>query len=334
MRRRPLATVAGAATGRAKPSYGGLEATELWRAQVLLRGPAGSLHNPRGTISLVAFLRMSDQNLTPETIRHFLDRDFRDAWDALANIPEARGRGNFMFGREAIALLELASRVCHEDPARQAINDLSAAIEQIEPRYFTPLPAPAHWPRDFDLPSSPARGPREQQLLCVIYDLVRNGQAHQRQQIMVETTDAKTFGISLTGAVYGRTLGDRLTHGRPPEHLALLQSDVGDLFVVLCPEVLFLDLLSAITASGVFQRGFAFTHLGRGKPGKPHYAYTAAAVEQALHAGGLVAYTPPAEVMAPLTSASARRSWRSRAAARIVSLRRSVVDRAQRLVHR
>lgn len=97
-----------------------------------------------------------------------LDRDFRDAWDALAAIPEARARGNFMFGREAVALLELASRVCHEDPSRQAIVDLSAAIEYIEPRYFTPLPAPAHWPKDFDLPLLPTNGPREQQLMCVI----------------------------------------------------------------------------------------------------------------------------------------------------------------------
>jgi hypothetical protein len=237
---------------------------------------------------------MSDQNLTPQTIRFLLDQDFRDAWNALAKTPEARARGNFMFGREAVGLLELASRVCHEDPAGQAIIDLSAAIEQIEPHYFTPLPAPARWPKEFDLPSSRTQGPREKQLMCVIYDLVRNGQAHQRQQIIFETTDAKTFGISLTGAAYERTLERRLAHGRPPEHLSLLHSEVGDVFVVLCPEVLFLDLQAAIDTSGIFKRGFTFTHLARGAPGKPQYAYTATAAQQALQAGGHVAYTPPA----------------------------------------
>ncbi len=277
---------------------------------------------------------VSDQNLTPETIRYLLDRDFRDAWNALAAIPEARARGNFMFGREAVALLELASRVCHEDASRQAIVDLSAAIEQIEPRYFTPLPAPAHWPKDFDLPSSLANGPREQQLMCVIYDLVRHGQGHQRQQIMVETTDSKTFGISLTGAAYGRTVEGRLAHGRPPQHLSLLQSDVGDVFLVLCPEVLLLDLQEAIHASGVFQRGFAFMHLGRGKPGKPHYAYTAAAAKKALQAGGHVAYSPPPDVTPPAGDADEadRDGLVARVVAAIVSIGRAAAGRAQRFV--
>lgn len=279
---------------------------------------------------------MSDQNLTPQTIRFLLDQDFRDAWNALAKIHEARARGNFMFGREAVVLLELASRLCREDPTSQAIVDLSATIEQIEPRYFTPLPAAAHWPTDFDLPFSPTKGPRERQLMCVIYDLVRHGQAHQRQQIMVDTTDSKSFGISLTGAAYKRTLETRLAHGRPPEHLSLLQSDVGDVFIVLCPEVLFLDLQAAIDASGVFHRGLAFRHLARGQPGKPHYAYTAAAAEQALQAGGHVAYSPPADATAPSgDNAPAERAGRaSRAAAAIASIGRRAVGRVQRLMGR
>ena len=278
---------------------------------------------------------MSDQNLTPQTIRYLLDQDFRDAWNALAKIPEARARGNFMFAREALALLELASRVSGEDPSGQAIHDLSNGIEQIEPRYFTPLPAPAHWPKDFDLPSSPTRGPREQQLLCVIYDLVRHGQAHQRQQIMVETTDSKTFGISLTGAAYGRLLDTRLAHGRPPEHLSLLQGDVGDVFIVLCPEVLFLDLQTALDATGIFQRGFAFTHLVRGRPRKPQYAFTAADAYQALQSCGHAAYTPPPEVTAQSTVESdAQRGLVVRVMAAIRPLAIAATKRIQRIIGR
>jgi hypothetical protein len=275
---------------------------------------------------------VSDQNLSPQTIRYLLDQDFRDAWNALAKIPEARARGNFMFSREAVALLELASRVCKEDPTGQAIIDLSTEIEQIEPRYFTPLPAAAHWPKDFELPSSPTKGPRERQLICVMYDLVRHGQAHQRQQIMVETTDAKTFGFTLTGAAYGRTLDARLAHGRPPEHLSLLRSDAGDIFVVLCPDMLFLDLQTAINASGVFHRGFAFTHLARGTPGRPEYAYTAAAAEQALQTGGHVAYTPPP--MASAVPSTRPISWGARVRSAIVSIGRATVDQLERLAGR
>jgi hypothetical protein len=281
---------------------------------------------------------MSDQNLTAQTIRFLLDRDFRDAWTALAKVPEetASGRGNFMFGREAMALLELACRVCHEDPSGKALADLSAALEQIETRYFTPLPAPAYWPKDFDLPSSPTKGPREQQLMCVIYDLVRHGQAHQRQQIMVTTTDNNTFGVSLTGAMYGRTLETRLAHGRPPEHLSLLPGQDGEVFIVLCPEVLFLDLQAALDSSGVFHRWLGFKHLARGQAGKPQYAYTAAAVEQALKAGGHATYTPPAADLTPPpeNEASTHAQVIARAIVAISSLPRTALAGARRLVGR
>jgi hypothetical protein len=236
---------------------------------------------------------MSDQNLTPEALRYLLDQDFREAWDAIAKNPEIHARGNFMFGREAVALLELASRVCRGDPTGQALRDFSAELERIEPRYFTPLPAPAQWPGDFDLPSSPSSGPRESQLLAAIFDLVRHGQAHQRQQIMVETTDAKTFGISLTGAGYGRTLASQTSVGRPAEHLSILMSDGDDVFVVLCPEILFLDLQGAINTSGIFRRGLNFDHLKRPRSGSTKYGYTAADVNKALLAGGHQAFQPP-----------------------------------------
>lgn len=165
---------------------------------------------------------------------------------------------------------------------------------------------------------------------------MRHGQAHQRQQIIVETTDSKTFGISLTGAAYGRTLDTRLAQGRPPEHLSPLESDEDDVFVVLCPELLFIDLQETIHASGVFQRGFTFTHLGRGKPGKPHYAYTAADAAQALKAGGHVDYRRPPEVSPPTDGddGGAAPGRLGRVTAAIGSIGRAAVDRAQRLAGR
>ena len=234
------------------------------------------------------------RNLTPETLRYLLDQDFRAAWDALAKSPDIHARGNFMFGREAVGLLELASRVCSADSTGEALKDLSAELERIDPRYFTPLPAPAEGTGGFKLPSSPSKGSRENQLISIIFDLVRHGQAHQRQQIMVETTDAKTFGISLTGAGYGRTLADRTSAGRPTEHLSVLVDEEDNVYLVVCPEILFLDLQDAINASGIFQRGLDFDYLERPRPGKSSYAYTAADVHQALLAGGHQAFQPAA----------------------------------------
>ena len=280
---------------------------------------------------------MSDQNLTPETLRYLSDQDFRDAWDAIAQSPQIHARGNFMFGREAVGVLELASRVCHGDPSGQALRDFSVELERIEPRYFTPLPAPAQWPGDFDLPSSSSNGSRENQLLAVIFDLVRHGQAHQRQQIMVETTDAKTFGISLTGAGYGRTLGSRTSAGRPGEHLSVLVSDAGDVFVVLCPEVLFLDLQNAINASGIFRRGLNFDHLKRPRSGNTKYAYTAAEVNKALLAGGHQTFqppVPPAQAQLPPVAAGASGSTRGRAPTAAVSGARRMIGFIKRMIQR
>jgi hypothetical protein len=279
---------------------------------------------------------VSDQNLTPETLRYLSDQDFRDAWDAIAQNSRIHARGNFMFGREAVGILELASRVCGGDPTGQALKDLSAELERIEPRYFTPLPAPAQWPGDFDLPSSPNNGPRENQLLAVIFDLVRHGQAHQRQQIMVETTDAKTFGVSLTGAGYGRTLTSRTSSGRPPEHLSVL-SEADDVFVVLCPEVLFLDLQGAINASRIFRRGLSFDYLKRPRSGNTRYAYTAADVHKALLAGGHQAFQPlppPPRAQGPAAAATGSGRPGGRALAKGVAAARWTFDFIQRLIQR
>lgn len=280
---------------------------------------------------------MSDQNLTPETLRYLSDQDFRDAWDAIAQNPQIHARGNFMFGREAVGLLELASRVCNGDPSGQALRDFSAELERIEPRYFTPLPAPAQWPGDFDLPSSSSNGSRENQLLAVIFDLVRHGQAHQRQQIMVETTDAKTFGISLTGAGYGRTLGSRTSAARPAEHLSVLVSDAGDVFVVVCPEILFLDLQGAINASGIFRRGLNFDHLKRPRSGNTKYAYTATDANNALLAGGHQTFQPPAPPsqaqLPPIAAATSGRA-RARALAKGVSAARRTIGFVRGMMHR
>jgi hypothetical protein len=70
----------------------------------------------------------------------FIVGDFTDAWNALAGVPGAAHRGNFMFGRQAMTLLEWAARLCKSDGSGTALTAFSAAMEKIDSRYFMPLP--------------------------------------------------------------------------------------------------------------------------------------------------------------------------------------------------
>ena len=66
------------------------------------------------------------KNLTPEKIHLFIVEDFKGAWDSIAaNSKSEMGRGNFMFARQAMNLLEFAARLCHTDPSDAAIGAFS-----------------------------------------------------------------------------------------------------------------------------------------------------------------------------------------------------------------
>src|SRR5436190_800200 len=77
-------------------------------------------------------------NETPQALHDMIVADFETAWDAIAKIPanEPVGRGNFVFARQAMTLLEWASRLCHDDPTGAALRAFSSALDQIEARYF------------------------------------------------------------------------------------------------------------------------------------------------------------------------------------------------------
>ena len=108
----------------------------------------------------------------PEMIYCFLINDFVTAWDAVAHEHHAVARGNFMFGRHVMAMLEWAARLCWSDATDAALRDWSAALHAIEPKYFTALPDPCADTRDFHLPGLAVRVPQEQ-LLWGLFDLVR-----------------------------------------------------------------------------------------------------------------------------------------------------------------
>jgi hypothetical protein len=158
-------------------------------------------------------------------------------------------RCNFMFALLTMILLEFACRVCAKDQSGVELGKLTTALNSIEPRYFTPVPGAWGKPRGFVLP-----GPNpDPHVLWMIWDLVRNGKAHQYQSIIVKLTGGNfdgNFDIDLTGAVYGRKLtGPART--RPAGHLGYRIPSSGDLSLRVYPDQLFLDIKEAIGTSQI-----------------------------------------------------------------------------------
>lgn len=222
--------------------------------------------------------------LPARTLFDFLRKDFQRAWDAmaLAEFDQDVG-GNFMFARQAMVLLELASRVASADARLDAF---SAEIERVDPLYFWPLPGGRKWPT-FDLPSSQAAGDRRTQLLPVLFDLVRHGQLHLGEQIPVRLGDGKFFGVALGGVTPGVTLDSlrrepsRTAIERSPDHLVFCKRKAGHFELWISPGRLFVDLVGAAERAGVFPSGTSF----KGEPPR-EWASTSEEFEASIRASG------------------------------------------------
>lgn len=232
------------------------------------------------------------QNLPPQTIYQFIVNDFEGAWNSLAGNALATGRGNFMFARQAMSLLEFVARLCFTDSSGNALVNFSQALFQIDHKYFTRLPGVCADFEDLDLPYNNSKG---NELLWALFDLIRNGQAHQYQQIFVDLTDGVDWQVSLTGADAGRHLQNVSASPRPSEHLGYQRDQQKDLWVVILPEVLFLDLKKAIAISGLFGKGLTFTNLTRPRAKVasknnrlrgPFYQFDSVRLENSLALGG------------------------------------------------
>jgi hypothetical protein len=242
---------------------------------------------------------MPPRNLLTFQVYQFITNDFETAWDGVANNPSPQaGRGNFLFMRQTMALLEWASMLCKGDASKGGLASLAAALAYIDRRYFTQLPGPCHPQRSLPLPTiSRNKEGTSRELLSAIFDLARHGLAHQYQQILVLLEDAVEFGIALSGAEHGQTMAflkqsrpERIVDGRPAQfHLSYRKTDSG-IWLNISPGVMYLDIKRAIEISGLLSRTADFPYFER--PGS--YAYTAAALEEALKAGDHPEFTPEA----------------------------------------
>jgi hypothetical protein len=205
------------------------------------------------------------QNLSPYEIYCFIKNDFLGAWNSIAANPDVTiGRCNFMFGRQAMSLLEFAALLCKSDNTHKALEDFSNELNKIEPKYFTRLPMPCASTRHFILPH--LGDTSGDLLLWSLFDLIRNGLAHQYQQILVNLSDGKNFFIGLTGAEFGQALNAKPV--RPTNHLGYHDDSDGDLELTVYPDILYLDFEGAINKSGLLNRGLTFQYIARPTKGE------------------------------------------------------------------
>lgn len=194
---------------------------------------------------------MVHQTASEQEIYQWLTNDFESAWECLANSDDNRlGRGNFAFALQSTVLLEWASRLCKEDP--EALNDFANELNKLRPRYFTRLPGEVGAPKNFTLPHL---GYPRAQLLTLIFDLIRNGQAHRYLQIAADFRDGGFFYITLGGAHHGHSLlklPDAST-----KHLDFMAVDPAIGFLFFEPGVFYWEIKSAIESAALLSRGLS-----------------------------------------------------------------------------
>jgi hypothetical protein len=217
-------------------------------------------------------------NLDGETLLDFLIGDFETMWNAVAALPGARYRGNFMFALQAVALLEVASRAA--DP--RGLTALTSALRDRDRRYFTKLPGRAPRPRGVKLPG--AGTDTDHQLLHALFDLVRNGPAHQYQPTVATLSDGQHLHFVLTGADYGLDLESVARTERPNDvHLKADIDSNRDVWVKVRTDVLFIDVRDAVRTAELPSR--EFRHLEAPTDRKEFYTYSSEELIEALQRG-------------------------------------------------
>ena len=202
------------------------------------------------------------------------------------------GGGNFMFALLSMILLEFACRICAKDLTGRKLTAFTSALESIERRYFTRLPGPCVSTAEFTLPgSSPGC-----HLLGMMFDLIRNGKAHQYQSAVVTLSDGQV-DIDITGAACDRALR-RPNRRRPRRHLRYKVSNAGDLSLYIRTDQLFLDIKKAIENSGIISATDVVVDIARPRQHKSpkgsgarsaparFYNFTVSDLEECLNRGG------------------------------------------------
>ena len=184
-----------------------------------------------------------------------------------------------MFALLSMILLEFACQVCATDGTKKKLANLTDALRKIDERYFTPLPGRCPKTSGFALPGDTP----ETELLGMIFDLVRNGNAHQYQSPIMTLSDGQV-DIDLAGPAPGREL-TRVNRSRPAKHLRYKITRSGDLCLYVRPDQLFLDIKMAIENSHIISPGDIVSPVTRPNK-KTVYDFSVADLRRCLAASG------------------------------------------------
>jgi hypothetical protein len=186
----------------------------------------------------------------------FVTGDFECAWDALAGRPDgpARNGGNFMFALLGAILLERICRLCSRDASGKAIDDFLREVRNSDPKYFTKLTGRCDSKR-LGLPLIDHG--RAFRLLEAIWDLVRNGQAHIHQDVVVKLKDGRKWALMIRGVEHGVPLSQVTTNRSSLRHLAFRVDEDGDLLLFIHPGAFFLDIRDAASRAKLLDRGLS-----------------------------------------------------------------------------
>ena len=205
--------------------------------------------------------------------------------------------GNFMFARQALAYLELASRTASAHDTRSYLDAFSVRLAECDARYFTALPGPVPLPRpdDFRLPAATER-PAERQLMSALFDTARHGLAHLSQQIPVRLTDDKIWMAAFAGVRPGETMSEELPVSRRDGHLDFRVSPNGHVYLVVCPDVLMADLRWSARLAAIFSKYLTPEYPQRPRPPRrrarsdrrpsPAYHFSSIDLVASLESGG------------------------------------------------
>jgi hypothetical protein len=218
--------------------------------------------------------------LPASTIFHYIVNDFETAWNAISARKKGAGRGNYLFALLSMMLLEFACRVCKQDVTNTKLANFTKEICAVEPRYFTYLPGSCCATKGFTLPGANPHS----HLLGMMFDLIRNGKAHQYSSAIV-TLHGKDVDMDLTGADSGRGLNKR-GRKRSSNHLRYKVSSTGDLSLYIRTDQLFLDIKAAINNSKILSGASPVIDVAR-QPGQ-FYNFTVKDLKKALKASGHV----------------------------------------------
>ena len=131
--------------------------------------------------------------------------DFEAAWNTIAATEFAeRTSGSFLFARQAMLLVEMASTVARQDSA--TFRRFSLELQKREALLFKAVPyrlAPGTLAR---VPRIAPKNDPTSELIALLFALVRNGHTHFGHQLYAPLKGGRAFGLVLLGVWKGRTI--------------------------------------------------------------------------------------------------------------------------------